>query len=131
MDPIGLGLENFDTTGAFRADENGAPIDASGELDGIKFSSAAELGHAIHDNPAAPACLVNRLYGYAVGRMPSKEETSWMQADLAKTFAASGYDIKALLRKLATSNEFYRVANPDRRAGAPASGKLAFQGDQP
>ena len=131
MDPIGLGLENFDTTGAFRAMENGAPIDAAGELDGIKFTNATELGRAIHDNPAAPACLVNRLYGYAIGRTPSKEETTWMHSELTRAFTGGGYDIKALLRKLATSDEFYRVASPDRRAGDPAPGKLALQGGQP
>ena len=131
MDPIGLGLENFDTTGAFRADENGVPIDASGELDGIKFSSATELGQAVHDNPATPACLVNRLYGYAIGRTPSKEEMGWMHADLAQAFAAAGYDIKSLLRKLASSEEFYRVASPDKRAGDPPAEKLAFEGGQP
>jgi hypothetical protein len=131
MDPIGLGLENFDTTGTFRAVENGAPIDASGELDGTKFSSAAGLGQAIHDNPATPACLVNRLYGYAIGRTSSKEETAWMHSDLTQAFANNGYDIKALLRKIATSDVFYRVASPDKRAGDPAAEKLAFQGGQP
>lgn len=131
MDPIGLGLENFDTTGAFRADENGAPIDASGELDGIKFTNASELGKAIHDNPATPACLVNRLYEYAVGRTLSKEETAWMHADLAKAFAGGGYEIKVLLRRIATSEEFYRVSSPDKRAAGPVAGKLAFEGGQP
>src|SRR5690606_7737678 len=36
-DPIGLALENFDGAGQFRTTENGAPIDTSGELDGISF----------------------------------------------------------------------------------------------
>ena len=36
MDPIGLALENFDSSGGYRATENGAPIDASGELDGVE-----------------------------------------------------------------------------------------------
>jgi hypothetical protein len=32
---------------------------------------------------------------------------------------------------VAISDAFYRVASPDRRAGDPAGGKLAFEGDQP
>jgi hypothetical protein len=131
MDPIGLALENFDTTGAFRALENGVPIDASGELDGAKFSSAQGLGRAIHDNPGATACLVNRLYSYGVGRTPGKEEVSWMRGDLSQAFADSGYDIKALLKAIATSDAFYRVANPDKRAGDPLGGRLALTGGQP
>ena len=37
MDPIGLSLENFDGVGAYRGEENGVRIDASGELDGVEF----------------------------------------------------------------------------------------------
>jgi len=32
MDPLGLGLENFDAIGRWREKEHGQPIDASGEL---------------------------------------------------------------------------------------------------
>jgi len=61
MDPIGLALENFDGAGQYRATENGAPIDASGEIDGIKFSDSVSLGQALHDNPAATACLADSI----------------------------------------------------------------------
>ena len=37
MDPLGLTLENFDGVGAFRAQENGAVIDASGTFDGKEY----------------------------------------------------------------------------------------------
>ena len=53
-DPIGLGLENLDGAGQLRTTENGLPIDASGDLDGIPFADAAGLGQAIRDNPATP-----------------------------------------------------------------------------
>ena len=32
IDPLGLALENFDVTGAWRIKDNGVPVDASGEL---------------------------------------------------------------------------------------------------
>lgn len=129
MDPIGLALENFDTTGAFRTLENGAPIDPSGEIDGIKFSDARGLGKAIHDNPATTGCVVNRLFTYATGRTATKEEIGSMQRDFGQAFAKSGYDMKALLRSIATSNEFYRVAKPEIRAGIPAASRLAQEGE--
>ena len=41
MDPIGLALENFDVTGAWRTRDAGAPVDVSGELyDGTPLTSA-------------------------------------------------------------------------------------------
>ena len=45
LDPIGFGLENFDAIGRWRdQDDNGEPIDASGELPvGNRFSSPQEL----------------------------------------------------------------------------------------
>ena len=42
-DPIGLALENFDGAGQYRATEKGAPIDASGSLDGTTFNDAVGL----------------------------------------------------------------------------------------
>jgi hypothetical protein len=109
MDPMGLALENFDGAGQYRVSENDAPIDASGEIDGVRFAGAAELGKVIHDNPATPACLVSRLYGYAVGRPPVPGEKDWMQY-LQAGFAKDGYRLPDLLRLIATSDAFYAIA---------------------
>jgi hypothetical protein len=116
MDPIGLSLENFDSVGTHRPGENGTAIDASGEIDGVKFSNAEGLGKAVHDHPAVPACLVNRLYAYAVGRAPTKSETEWLNSDLKKAFAADGYRLKPLMRRIVTSDVFFRVVVPDSEA---------------
>jgi hypothetical protein len=112
MDPIGLSLENFDSIGTYRAGENGAAIDASGDIDGVKFSSAKGLGQAIHDHPATPACLVNRVYAYAVGRTPTKSESEWLRSDVMKDFVADHYRLRPLLREIATSDVFFRVVGP-------------------
>jgi hypothetical protein len=108
MDPIGLGLENFDGAGQFRATENGAPIDPSGEIDGLKFADSASLGMAIHDNPAATACLVNSLYRYAAGRDFDQSERDW-QKWLGEQFATNGYRLPDLMKTIATSDAFYAV----------------------
>lgn len=109
MDPIGLALENFDTAGEFRAAENGAPIDTSGELNGVPFKNAADLGKILHDSPDVPACLVRRVYEYATGRAVDKGETAWLK-DLTQRFAADGYRFPELLRRVALSEAFYRIA---------------------
>lgn len=112
MDPIGLALENFDSIGTYRAAENGTAIDASGEIDGVKFTDAAGLGKAIHDHPATSACLVNRLYAYAVGRQPAKSESEWLRSEVMRDFAAGGYKLRPLIRQIATSDVFFRVVEP-------------------
>ena len=110
-DPIGLALENFDGAGQFQLTENGVLIDTSGDLDGIEFDDNTGLGFALRDNPAAPSCLVNRLYAYASGQTLAPRD-SWM-AYLEENFAGDGYSVKSLLKRIATSKTFYAVTPPD------------------
>ncbi|HLG88120.1 MAG TPA: DUF1592 domain-containing protein [Alphaproteobacteria bacterium] len=116
IDPIGLSLENFDGLGAYRTAENGAPIDPAGELDAAHFEGAAGLGQTLHDDPAATACLVNRVYAYGSGHAPSKGEADWIKY-LQGRFAAEGYRLPDLLRTIATSKAFYKVSEPARTEG--------------
>jgi hypothetical protein len=109
MDPIGLGLENFDGAGEYRTTENGAPIDASGQLDGVSYKDAASLGKALHDDPATTSCLTTRLYGYAVGRAPTRDEAAFILY-LNGRFAADGYRVPQLLKRIALSDAFYAVS---------------------
>jgi hypothetical protein len=109
MDPIGLALENFDTAGEFRTTENAAPIDTSGELNGVPFKNAADLGKILHDAPAVPSCLVRRVYEYGTGRSIEKGEIAWL-GDLTQRFADDGYRFPELLRRVALSDAFYRIA---------------------
>jgi len=125
MDPIGLGLENFDGVGQFRSAENGAAIDASGEIDGLKFTDAASLGQAIHDNPATTACLANSMYRYAVGRDFDPGEREF-QTWLGKQFADKGYRVTDLMKTIATSDAFFAV-RPS--AGAVKEAQNGFKND--
>jgi len=111
-DPMGLGLESFDTVGGFRTTENGALIDTSGELDGVKYTDATGLGQALHDNPKAAACLVKRVYEYSVGHSTNKQEDAWLVNTLDRQFADGGYRFRALVRALATSETFRTVSAP-------------------
>ncbi len=118
MDPIGLALEDFDTAGEFRTTENGAPIDPSGQLNGVAFKDAVGLGKVLHDDPAVTSCLVRRVFEYGAGRSPEKGEAVWLN-DLTQHFAGDGYRIPELLRRIATSEGFYRVA-PESNPLPPA-----------
>ena len=113
-DPIGLALEHFDGAGVYRATERGAPIDASGNLDGRNYTDAAGLAQAVHDHPALPNCLVSRLYAYATGGAPVASDADVLKYFDAQ-FAGQGYKLPALLRSIALSNAF------DTITGAPAT----------
>ena len=110
MDPIGLGLEQLDGIAQFRTTENGAVIDASGDLDGIPFEDGAGLGRAMWQNPATTACLVNRLTEYALGRPMGGGDRDFMTY-LEERFAEDGHRFPDLLRRIATSRAFYAISD--------------------
>ncbi|MGE4063061.1 MAG: DUF1592 domain-containing protein [Rhodospirillaceae bacterium] len=122
-DPMGLALENFDGGGSYRTSENGVALDTTGELDGVKFTNGAELGRAVHANPAATSCLVDRMTAYALGRTPARSETQDWVGPLKQSFAKDGYVVPELMRRIATSPEFYRaapLAEPQKEASLRA-----------
>ena len=114
MDPIGLAFENFDAIGAYREQENGATIDASGDLDGETYEDSAGMGEALRDHPDLGACLVENVFRYAVGRDPETAEDELLDY-LEGKFDGSGHRWSALMRTLALS-EGFRTASGQRDA---------------
>jgi len=106
MDPVGLGLENFDSVGAYRTTDNNVPIDATGVLDGMAFQDEASLGKVLRNHPQAASCFVAKLYEQAQGReMLSVDDP--VVASLSKQFETSGHRADQLLLAIAT-NDAYR-----------------------
>jgi hypothetical protein len=110
MDPIGLGLENFDAIGTHRTTDRGLAIDASGELpDGRKFNGAQELATMVASDANFGRCMTEQLYTYALGRAP---DTAAGHMDpgvlfaIAQSFGGSGYNFKDLIVQIATSPTF-------------------------
>ncbi len=71
MDPIGLGLENFDALGRYRKTENGKPIDTDGDLiTGEKFSNVAALKEILVNKRREDLyrTVSEKLLTYAIGR---------------------------------------------------------------
>ncbi|MDA0327932.1 MAG: DUF1592 domain-containing protein [Gemmatimonadetes bacterium] len=70
IDPIGLALDNFDVTGAWRIKENMTAIDPSGELyDGTPIDGPAGLRNTILKRPSVfRRTLAKNLMAYALGR---------------------------------------------------------------
>jgi hypothetical protein len=105
MDPLGFGMENFDSSGAYRTTDNGQPIDATGTLDDKSFSNLAELGVAVQKNPVTGTCLVSNFYQNALGRAPVAVDNNALN-QLAGQFSTAGNRIDQLLVNLVASDGF-------------------------
>lgn len=105
IDPIGLGLENFDAIGRFRAEENGVPLDVSGQLPGGQpFNGPEELSTLLAADPRFHACASDQLAAYALGRALSTPDQCVKDAMSASI--ASGGSVPQLLEVLVTSSAF-------------------------
>jgi mono/diheme cytochrome c family protein len=71
MDPIGLGLENFNALGMWREKERGQKIEAGGKLiTGESFEDVKELKHILATKHRSDflRCVTEKLLTYALGR---------------------------------------------------------------
>jgi hypothetical protein len=109
MDPIGLGLENFDGISAFRTMDSGQPIDASGDLDGAKFQDARGLAEAVKNHPNSPTCIARNVYRYAVAHVDNAGEQS-VVLDISTGFQGAGYQFRSLLAGVVKSPGFVYAA---------------------
>ena len=108
MDPLGLAFETFDGIGVFRDKEGSLPIDPSGELDGVPFKNAGELGTLLRRNPKIPACLARSLLRFALGHLESENEEPLIE-ELAAGLAADGR-FPALVLAVVRSQGFRTVS---------------------
>jgi hypothetical protein len=124
MDPMGLALENFDSSGRYREEEKGTKIDASGTLDGKPFSGVTSLGQVLHDYPALTSCLVQRVYSYGSGGAVRSEDKKTLDYFNAR-FAEAGYRVPDLLRTIALSNAFSEIVAPKSQVPAVKTASLS------
>jgi mono/diheme cytochrome c family protein len=70
IDPIGLALENFDVSGAWRIKDNGAPVDAASALyDGTPLTGPEDLHQALlKRSTSLVRTFTENLATYALGR---------------------------------------------------------------
>jgi hypothetical protein len=95
MDPIGLGLENFDAIGRYRETENGETIDTSGTYpDGRIFKKPSELATLIAEDSRFVTCVTDRLFAFGLGRALSSGDHA------AATAVAQASGAKPTLRDL-------------------------------
>ena len=107
IDPLGLGLENYDLVGRYRTTDRGLPIDASGVMpDGTAFRGAAELSALLAADPRLPACLARNLMTYALGRGLEPSDEPALTGVLQGAARASGIGLRGLILEVAASPPF-------------------------
>lgn len=107
LDPIGFALENFDAVGAWRAEDAGAPVDASGELaDGTKVNGVVELRKSLLSHPENFATTVTeKLLTYALGRGLDARDMPQVRA-IVRDAKPGNYKLSALILGVARSTPF-------------------------
>lgn len=110
IDPIGFGFEHYDAMGRWRDDDQGRPIDASGEVfatadaDG-PFDGIPELAAQLAASTQVRECVARQAYRYAMGRTENGRDACSV-AQVQEDFRASGYDLRELLVAIVRTEGF-------------------------
>jgi hypothetical protein len=108
MDPLGLGLENFDAIGAWRDREGPLPIEATGALtDGSRFSGPVELKQLIVNERRDDflRCLTEHMLTYALGRKLEPYDLGTVQ-EIADDLAEDDHRLSRLVVEIVQSYPF-------------------------
>jgi hypothetical protein len=123
MDPIGLALENFDVVGAWRTEDVGSPIDATGQLvDGTKVDGIVTLRKAILAHPDVfVRTMTEKMLIYALGRGLDARDMPAVRA-IMREAAPGGYRFTSLVLGIVHSTPFtMRVAQQTATVAAGSS----------
>jgi len=110
MDPIGFGFENYDAIGRYRTMDNGAPVDASGEvvstrdLDG-KFVGVAELAQRLAASSEVQECATRQWFRFFLSRFEQEADKCSMHR-IVEQFRAAGSNLNTLPSALVGTDAF-------------------------
>lgn len=115
INPIGFSFEHYDAVGKWRDTEQGAPIDASGELGFTDasgpFTDAVDLMRQLAESDDVKACFVTQWLRRAYRRSETADDAC-VKAELTSAFQASDGKIEDLLLALAQTDNFrYRLSS--------------------
>lgn len=120
MDPIGLGFEHYDALGQWRDNENGLPIDATGNVLGSDvagpFDGALELTNKLAQSQEVKDCLVQTWFRFAQGRSVTDADAGNIQI-LSASFGQSAFKLSELLIAVTETQAFRYQLAPDPNTG--------------
>ena len=107
IDPLGFTLETFDATGAWRAEDEGAAIDASAELpDGVRIAGLPGLRALLLDRREQfVRTVTEKLLTYALGRGVEHYDMPAVRG-IVREAAASGYSWSEIVLGIVRSTPF-------------------------
>jgi hypothetical protein len=106
MDTMGFMLENYDAIGRYCTHDGKLPIDASGEMNGIKADGAAGLKTVIREKKDEfVEAVVDRMLTYALGRGLERYDKPVIRA-LSRDLASQDYRFSRLITGIVESLPF-------------------------
>ncbi len=107
IDPIGLALDNFDVTGAWRIRDRGVPVDASGQLyDGTPIHGPSDLREALLSrSDVFVTFFTESLMAYALGRRVEYYDMPAIR-QIVREAEKGGYPMSSLVLGVAKSTAF-------------------------
>ncbi|MEW6322659.1 MAG: DUF1592 domain-containing protein [Acidobacteriota bacterium] len=107
IDPLGLALENFDVTGAWRIKDNEVPVDSVGDLyDGTKMDGVAGLRNALlKHKDVVLLSFTENLMTYALGRRVEYYDMPTVRA-IVRDAEKAGYRMSAFILGIVNSPAF-------------------------
>jgi hypothetical protein len=110
IDPLGLALDNFDVTGAWRIKDRGVPVDPAGELyDGTPINGAADLRAAlVARSDVVVTHFTEMLMAYALGRRVEYYDMPAIR-QIVRDAEPQGYRLSSLILGVAKSAAFQSV----------------------
>lgn len=110
MNPVGFGMEALDALGRYRTEDNGLPIDDSGELvetrdaDG-PFRGTVELADRLASSDQARECFAVQSFRYTFGRGENLGDACFIE-QARDDFIAAGGEIETLIVALLSHEGF-------------------------
>jgi cytochrome c553 len=122
IDPIGLALENFDVTGAWRIKDNGMPVDAASTLyDGTPLGGPADLSQALtRRRDVLLKTFTENLMTFALGRRLAAEDMPTVRK-IVRDADAAGDRTSAFVLGIVKSAAF-RMKSGDAATSTAAAG---------
>jgi hypothetical protein len=119
LDPIGIGLENFDAVGAYRTKYSPTAtttIDASGVLPtGETFTSVASLAALLSTDTQIKKltdCSARKMMTYALSRALTPSDSPYLN-QIRAAWSTQGWGLKALMNNVVLNDTFrYRRGEP-------------------
>ena len=108
MDPLGLGLENFDALGLWRAQDGGITLDPAGTLpNGQTFSGPRELKRLLSESAEFPRCFSEKLMTFALGRGLRHEDQCALE-QVTRAAEKKGYALESFIQGVSMSPQFQK-----------------------